>query len=330
MEGRRVIFAYILLSVLILQMAEISVSAGKEEQEPTTRAPGDDLYPKPDINLTFDRERFETDPHPVSGGGVLITGKLHCKLPQSVPSGILCTVTLKTQCIESQKEDIRQYSFNKLTNEYDFNLYMEISTDIKGGTDVDVQIIVTWEYEQTSQSSDRPEYHWTIAHVPVYGYIGVSSIFTFDEILVDVGDWYELTFEIENFGNMDTSVRLQVLDIPEDVDLILDEYQFDLRSHQSKVIYGKLKQKSGPGKNFTFRIKADSDLLVEEPDKVYSFHVRTDDTNRVDNNISTTVLLLGFFFIFIILMTAFSLILRSRRRRGFGKYNDEYDGQQGP
>ena len=177
-----------------------------------------------------------------------------------------------------------------------------------------MQVIVTWEYDQTAQASSGPEYYWTKIYVPAYGYIGISSIFTFDTILVDVGDWYELTLEIGNFGNVDTHVELVVLDIPDDVEMVLNDHSFDLNSHQTKIVYGKLKQKEGGSKEFTFRIKADSDLPVEDPDRIYSFRVRTNDRNRIEENFPTTAIVVVFFVIFLAIIAAFILILRLRKK----------------
>jgi len=257
----------------------------------------------------------------------LITGVLSCNMPQSTPSGILCTITLKTQSTESHMDDTREFSFNKQSSEYEFTLYMEIATDLKGNTEVDVQVIVTWEYEQTAQASDRPEYHWTKVYVPPYGYIGVSSIFTFDTILVDVGDWYELTLDIENLGNVDAEITLEVLNIPDDVEFTLSEYSFRLNSHRSKIVYGRLNQKKGGSKEFTFNIKADSDLPVEEPDKVYSFHVRTNEKPKISDSGPISIYVIYLFALFIFLMIIFGLILRRRKKSLNERLEEDIPGQ---
>lgn len=285
------------------------------ETDSSTRAPGEQLYPEPNVTLEFDRERYEADPHPVYGGDTQITGTILCDMPEIVPSNVYCKVKLKAFSTVAQNSEIVERQFHKNDQEMDFRMYVEVLNDLKGDTGIGVDIELTWEYTSTSQASEAPQFYPTEIYIPPYGYINISQAMNYGTIELKVGEWKTVLLRVNNNANMNAVVSISVTKSPPDMEIEFETDSVELTSYQSRDVRMRIRQRSGDGIEGSIFLKISSDCPIDSPEEEFTFPVKSSSSDDDLNLGKTEIMAVAFFGIFLVLMISFALILRSRRRK---------------
>jgi hypothetical protein len=281
-----------------------------------TRAPGEQLYPEPNVTLEFDRERYEADPHPVYGGDTRITGTILCDMPEIVPSNVFCKVKLKAFSTFAQNSEIVERQFHKNDQEMDFRMYVEVLNDLKGDTGIDMDIELTWEYTSTSQASEAPQFYPTEIYIPPYGYINISQAMNYGTIELKVGEWKTVLLRVNNNANMNAVVSISVTRSLPDMEIEFETDSLELNSYQSSDVRMRIRQTSGKGREGSLVLKLTSDSPIDTPEKEFTFPVKSSSSDEDFRFGRTEIIAVSFFAIFLVLMISFILILRRKRENG--------------
>ena len=319
--GRRILHILIIISLVFLSFyieeGAFRAEGRSSHQEDPTRSPGDQIYPEPNITLIFDKDEYETDPHPFTGGDVVITGVLICVVPSVVPPNIWCKVTLDVISTQLEYSSLFEYNFNQFDDDMDVSIYMRTHLDLRGGDIVSLEITADWIYEKTSQGGRVPESFFTRIYVPVHGYVEISTFGTETVIDMDVGEWKIFEIEVSNRGNRASEFAMTTVEIPDDVEIEFEENVFSLNSYQTKFIKTMIRQGSGDGKEFDIRISVSSDLPGNNSMKELNLSIRTQAEKESFNTFNIGSMMLLFFILFCIFIFSFFIILwiRTKNRK---------------
>ncbi len=310
----RSILITILVSIIFFSLPHISGQVTEVPGEVEyTRAPGEQLYPAPNVTLSFSQDEYELDPDPISGGDTTILGTVTCIIPDVVPPTVLCQVTLSLFSNLAQNSDIEELYFNKddPTMEFDMNIW--VLTDLIGDTRIDLDVELRWEYYQTGQGSGYPDHYLTVIYIPPFGYIDMTNVMNYEEIEMEVGKWETVVFEVYNHRNMAVDLVLEASEIPLGLEVVIEEESFHIVSYQTKLIKVRMRQSGGDGQESDLVMRLESEKPGEIPPRDFTFHVRThSEPGPFRPGISEIMMGISF-IIFIILISAFILILRKRR-----------------
>jgi hypothetical protein len=314
--GRWMLMA-VILSLALLPLYPSGSLAGASEagNDPLTRAPGEQLYPDPNITLRFDRDEFMVDPHPETGGDTIVSGTIICLVPEVVPSNIFCEVILTGYSTEIQSSDIVQLLFNKHTVELDFRMGVMVPWDVRGNTRLELDIELKWKYDGTGQGGAYPDHYPSTLYIPPYGELDLGTVNRMEILALDVGSWETVLFEVSNHGNMKTEMKVDIVTLPPGMEMEIEEDSFTVNSYQSRIVRTRIRQKEGEGKEGSIILRISTDIPDERSRREFEFDVRTESQEGLKNPDSATIMFIIVLAVFIILMAVFAIILRRLRKQ---------------
>jgi len=199
----------IMMSILIMGSMQFIFhgSANAQEMNP---------LPPPEIDVIPRSWNYEIVPDLMNGPiFYTIFGDVLFEFPPNTPPATRCIVRLHVNSTDVPFTTIGEMTFDIKHKNREFHTTAEIDSEFEAGTSLDITIEGTWEYAQAVGGGDVEEVHFSLDFLP-FSRIDMELQGDAPRIL-EKGKWETFNITLENMGNSDDVIKLEVKNPDEDV-----------------------------------------------------------------------------------------------------------------
>ncbi|MBN1540198.1 MAG: hypothetical protein JW939_08655 [Candidatus Thermoplasmatota archaeon] len=258
-----------LFFVLLLILVPLVLTPVKPQEDDDTVE-----FPPPTIWIEMDQEEVHADVEPKSDGVVTFTGKCYCSFPPEVNDTNYVIVYLRASAgvlfitgypplIFNNRTEMRTFSFSILLPKE------HIHTD-----DLWLKLLLDWKYDPSGQKgSIQEEFSFRIV-VDQYSRLQIRR-----EVITQrtpVGKWREANLYLQNLGNGNDTVHLEIGSVSKNMDAELDRELLEVGYGSEAEFHIRLRQRSGSAGINHVRIRAWSDVKGRENETIYEMPFLTE------------------------------------------------------
>ncbi|MBN1390730.1 MAG: hypothetical protein JXA22_08830 [Candidatus Thermoplasmatota archaeon] len=250
------------LILLVPGLLIFSPSTQAQEQEDNSSE-----LPPPTIWIEMDQEEVYADVEPESNGVVSFTGRCYCSFPSIVNDTNYVIVYLRASAGALFISGYPPLIFNNRTEMRTFAFQIQVPKEHIHTDDLWLKLLLDWKYDPSGQKgSIQEEFSFRIV-VDRYSRLQINR-----EVIAKrtpVGEWREATLYVQNLGNGNDTVHLEIGSMSKNIDAEMDRELLEVGYGSEAEFHIRLRQRSGSASGNYIRIRAWSDVQGRENETVY-------------------------------------------------------------
>ncbi len=228
---------FLMLCLAVILISLLPIINGEAPQKPMA---GD-----PNITIELDQPEQSVDVEPGDDGVLRFTGTIYCELPPTTPPGQYCVVQLQADAGGWPTSVPPAFTFDRTHEEEQFSLTIQVPIETSQRTQGQITVSGRWSYTPGAGGGTIP---------PVTGIITING---YSRPLLEsntknntfpVGKWVEVPIRVENDGNLNDNIELEITHVPEGLEAYLLTDEVMVPEKQAKVIMMKVRQSTGSPK----------------------------------------------------------------------------------